>query len=298
MEISFNTNNKKNYAQVLISFLIILFIFVPFVENFNGGTADLPAITSFSLFFCGESQITKETHTAIGVCFVIFILLQLVNIFVQSKKSVNIYAIATALFGIIPLILLNNYIADVESEANSGIREYNERVSYYGGDNYLEEVEIEYEWGFYVIIVLMAMQVIIPFISSLIQISYQSNPEPTTLSPNTTQHEITPAMDCKADIKPLSSQLEPDGELAALRAEAEALRAEQARIKADEERAEKERLEEEFRRLKAQAELLEKERLEKEKQEKERLEKENLKNEIAKLKELLERQKNNPESNL
>ena len=311
-------NIKRNlfgFLQAAISFLIILCAFFPYVDDFiQGSDLKIPAITSFTFFFTQETYTgDKETH--IGAFFVAFIMLQVLNIFVQTKKNIGLSAIVTSLFGLIPIILLNNFIKDLEIEIGRHI--------------------FKYQFGFYFIVILMAMQILVqlgalfamlsnqdteayaiqsdetgeptkpaePVNSYKYEVTPTPKPEPA-LEPelaleSTPEPEIEPA--AALEPKPAPQVLEPtlDSELGSLRAEAEALRAAHERMKAEEEKArlekerlererlEKERIEEELRIQKARAEQLEKERIEKE----------NLKKEIEELKKLLQRQKENLESN-
>ena len=213
-------------------------------------------------------------------------MLQILNIFVQTKKNIGLVTIATSLFGIIPIVLLNNFIDDLETKFN------------------FLSINYKYQFGFYFIAVLIGAQILVQLSAFFATLSNQYQGTYTTPS----KEPEKPKEQYKATMyapQPQVTQPVSDSELERLRAEADALRAEQARIKAEEERArlekeriEKERLKEEYRQLKAQAEQLERERLEKERLEKERREKENLKKEIEELKKLLESQKKNQDSNL
>ena len=243
-------NNNYGYVQAVISFLIILCTFFPYVEDFIiGSEYKLPAITSFTWFFTQETYTgDKETH--IGAFFVAFIMLQILNIFVQTKKNIGLVTIATSLFGIIPIVLLNNFIGDLENEYN------------------FHSINYKYQFGFYFIVVLMGAQILVQLSAFFATLSNQYQGTYTTPSkePEKPKEQYTATVYAPQP-KPQVTQSTSDIELERLKAEAEALRAEQARIKAEEERArlekeriEKERLKEEYRQLKAQAEQLERER--------------------------------------
>lgn len=294
-------SNRLGYVQAIISILIILCTFIPFIEDLVSGNDEnsVSAVASFSSFFIGESEVTGEKETHIGAFFLVFIMLHLINIFVQTKKNIGLLAIAVSLFGIIPILLLNNYVGDVESYINSSISNYQYQWDY---DTPFAKIEYEYQFGFYFIVVLMAIQVLAQLASLFITISNQNQEISAISNEEPVQKDEQPTVDAEPVPQPQVLQVTHDNELDALRAEAEALRKEQARIKAEEERqraeremAEKRQLEEELRQLKAKAEELERERLEKERIEKERIEKENLKREIEELKKMLEKQKTGQE---
>lgn len=294
------STNRLGYTQALISILIILCTFIPFVEDFVSQNEEnnIPAVLSFTSFFIGESGVTGEKETHIGVFFVIFIMLHLINIFFQTKKNIGLLAIVVSLFGIVPILLLNDYIGDVESSFNNLSRSYQWDYDL----PLVGKTEFDYQFGFYFIVVLMAVQTILQIASFFITISNQNREFSAIKSEEPIQNSEQNAVEAEPALQPQVVQLTQDNELEALRAEAEALRKEQERIKAEEERkrvekemAEKRQLEEELRQLKAKAEELERERLEKERIEKERIEKENLKREIEELKKMLEKQKTGQE---
>ena len=317
-------NFKRNifgYLQAAISFLIILCTFFPYIENFltTKSGCKTSAIASFTAFFT-SGMYTIDKGMFIGILFVVFILSQVINIFVQVKKNIGLVAIVTSLFGLIPIILLNNHIGNL------------------GGS-----FHFKYQFGFYCIVVLLALQMFVQLGALFALLDNQSKEayaipsdepdesprqtksvepvepvetvksvesvEPTetieTIEPadpaHSDKHDVpaTPEQEVEQEQEPQLVEPTSDSELESLRAEAEALRAEHERIKAEEEKArlekerlererlEKERQEEELRRQKARAEQLERERIEKE----------NLKKEIEELKKLLQKQKENLESN-
>ena len=307
----FTKNNKIGYLQAIISFFIVESAFLPFVhENSHSAVSAIWAFTSF---------LTFDFKTEMGVFFVIFIMLELINIFVQSKKNIGILTIITAGSGIIPLTMYNSYL------------------------NSLEIWHPEYQYGFYLIVVMLSLQAVIQVLAFLQYLSKQTEMETATDYTTPVELEEKPIEQItenrKIEIKANNEEIRntevaaeevenlelEDNEQEVLEAEAETLRAQQAMLKEAEEmkqqyekeKQEKEQLEEEYRMLKEKAEQvkkeqeekeriererierarlerekieqirLEQERIEKEKLEKERQEKEKLINEIAKLKEIL-----------
>ena len=223
----FKPTNTRSYLQVLISFLLLMSIFLPYLNyDYNdayGISGTSSAISEFS------SILTDDEDIHIGLFFAAFVILQFVNIFIQSKKSNAFVAILAGAAGILSILISNNKINEIKLLN--------------------EDFEITYDWGFYIFIALMALQILTPIILLLAK-----------------QNREVAAVENKKDVI-ANSDLE------------------------------KELLENELRILKEKAEQLEREKIEKERLEQERIEKEKLRNEIARLKELLASQEQNPESN-
>ena len=98
----FTKNNKFGYAQVAISFVIILIsIFLPYcsIVDYDYGT-QLRENISFSIFLMD--------YTVSRVFVAVFILSLVVNIFVQSKKSFGWLSLGVATQGIIAIIICHS----------------------------------------------------------------------------------------------------------------------------------------------------------------------------------------------
>lgn len=289
-----NRNNALGYFQAAISFFIILFTFLPYIDIAEGYYHDdISAMTSYTQLF------VKDEKVHIGVFFVIFILIQYLNIFIQSKKN-SAFAIFSGLFGLIPILMMHFYIDDIESEAN----EY-----YYDSINY------NYTFGFYIIVVLAAAQTVLQTIAVLAKLNISSSHSAGQASSGNMLNEL------RTETEELKRQLEMQEAQGAHRQEKtgterliekerlekEQLQDEYMQLKAkaeqiekeriEKERREKEQLQKEYQQLKAKAEQMERERLERERLEKERLEKEHLQKEIIRLKELLKKNETENEAN-
>lgn len=285
-----NKNNALGYLQAAISFFIILFTFLPYIDiSVEYYHKDVSAMTSYTELFIEDEKV----H--IGVFFVLFILIQYLNIFIQSKKN-SAFAIFSGLFGLIPILMMHFYIDDIESETNK----------YYSYINY------NYTFGFYFIVVLTAAQAVLQTIAFLAKLNISSSHSVGQASSGNMlnelrveteklkkQLEMQEAQEAHSPEKNATEQLiekerlekeQLQDEYIQLKAKAEQM--EKERI--EKERLEKEQLQKEYQQLKAKAEQMERERLERERLEKERLEKEHLQKEIIRLKELL---KNNDTAN-
>lgn len=284
-----NRNNALGYFQAAISFFIILFTFLPYFDASVGyHHSDISAMTSYTALLIGE-----KVH--IGVFFVIFILIQYLNIFIQSKKN-SAFAIFSGLFGLIPILMMHFYIDDIESETNE-YKNYN------------------YTFGFYIIVVLAAAQTVLQTIAVLAKLNISSSHSAGQASSGNMLNELrTETEELKRQLEMQEaqgahSQEKTDTErlIEKERLEKEQLQDEYMQLKAkaeqiekeriEKERREKELLQKEYQQLKAKAEQMERERLERERLEKERLEKEHLQKEIIRLKELLKKNETENETN-
>lgn len=223
----FKPTNTRSYLQVLISILLLMSIFLPYLNYYYNDAYGISGTSSAISEFSGIFINNEDIH--IGLFFAAFVILQFVNIFIQSKKSNAFVAILAGAAGILSILISNNKINEIKLLN--------------------EDFETTYGWGFYPFIALMALQILTPIILLLAK-----------------QKRQVVAVENKKDVI-ANSDLE------------------------------KELLENELRILKEKAEQLEREKIEKERLEQERIEKEKLRNEIARLKELLASQEQNPESN-
>lgn len=280
----FTKNNKAGYTQVIISFLIIFCTFLPFIEvTYGNDYYHFEKTTSAMLEFTTFLVADKKTY--IGYLFVLFFMLQLANIFVQSHKGNRFISLVAGVVGGISLILLHNQVKETENNLGN---------------------KLNYQWGFYLLLILIAAQIVHKLITNqelseetatnedVNELFEQAESEKKEYTQTVAETErktadavvaevvqevaVAPAVTVEA----MTEEPIEDSELEALKAEAEKLKAIQAMLKAEEEakqklakeKLEKEQLEDEYRRLKAQAEQIEQQKREKERLEKERLEKE------------------------
>lgn len=136
----FKPNNASGYWQVLISFLLILCTFLPYlnVHYIYWESRTASAMSEFSRI------LTYGEDIHIGLFFAAFVILQFVNIFTQSKKSNAFVAILAGAAGILSILISNNKINEIKPLN--------------------EDFEITYGWGFYPFIALMALQILTPII--------------------------------------------------------------------------------------------------------------------------------------
>ena len=274
-------SNYIGYIQAVISFLIIMCVFLPFlilnlgVDNHSYGFDYY--YEKFSLFKLIKEVLDNDDIMHIGVIFVIFISLQIVNILTQLKKNNAFIPIFAGLFGIISIFISFNSLNDYFD--NLGNSYYGTRCS----------CSTDEGFGSFVIFALAALQVTVQLIAILYKkIKKEKMPAISTASSflynssaSQSKSEIPTYVQPQAC--PQTTEAESDSELVALRAEAERLK----KLQEAREKTEKESLEEELRQLRAKAEQMERERIERERLERERIEKEELRKEIARLKEML-----------
>lgn len=277
-------NNKFGNIHALISFLTILSLFMPYAgDSMNDSESAMEVFTFF--FVCSH-----KTH--IGAIFVIFVLSQMVNIFVQSKKNISALAFTTGVIGILAILLMHGHIHETEASMNS-FNEYNySSYSYYDNPRY----KVEYKFGFYIMIVLIFAQIttqLIAVLKNQNKILIQENQSPTsyTYSQDTYSpvqhigHEGAVPQSTDNQTKIETAAEEDENEIEEVRAETERLRMECRMLIAQKEELEKTQLENK----RAENEKIETERLKAEELEQDRLRQEELEKEIQE-KELLEKE--------
>lgn len=258
----FTKNNKTGYTQAIISMLIIFCTFMPFYKGgIDNGYYSYYKTTSAMLEFTTFLAADLKTH--IGVFFVISIMLQLVNILVQPRRNNATLPIVAGLTGGISILMLHSQIDDAEKNG----------------------VKITYLWGFFLLLALMALQIIIQITATKEVKEEKLTYEKLFKEEKATTHEKNEesAEEAITETKTEASSPEP----------VIPNKVEEIDEQLKKEMQETDMLKEELRILKAKAEQVQKEKKLKENIEKERQEKEMLLKEIAKLKRQLEESENN-----
>ena len=247
----FTKNNRTGYTQAIISILIIFCTFMPFYKGgIDNGYYSYYKTTSAMLEFTTYLAINKKVY--LGIFFVISMMLQLINIFAQPRKNNAILPILAGITGGISILMLHSQIDEVEKNG----------------------IKISYSWGFFLMLALMALQIIIQIISNK-----EADEEKLThddIEKLFKQEETSP---CEKD-KDLTAEVTPETESAAAAPEPAVQNmnkgiAEQLK----KEMQETDKLKEELRMLKAKAEQIEMEK--------------KLQEEIAQLKEMLKNDEKN-----
>lgn len=140
-----NKNTAAAYIQAGISLLFILFTFLPFI-SFEG----VDKWTSLSLFF---SSVITETDVDIELeisayFFIIYFMLQAINLFIQAHGSNRLFSGFLSIIGGVSLIVAHLIL-----------------------DEKLNGDFFDYSVAFYLIIVLLIAQLVLPTLATLYTIN-------------------------------------------------------------------------------------------------------------------------------
>lgn len=259
----FTKNNRTGYTQAIISILIIFCTFMPFYKGgIDNGYYSYYKTTSAMLEFTTYLAINKKVY--LGIFFVISMMLQLINIFAQPRKNNAILPILAGITGGISILMLHSQIDEVEKNG----------------------IKISYSWGFFLMLALMALQIIIQIISNKEADEEKLTHEKLFKEEKATTHEKNEesAEEAITETKTEASSPEP----------VIPNKVEEIDEQLKKEMQETDMLKEELRMLKAKAEQIEMEKKkQQEKIEQERQEREKLQEEIAQLKEMLKNDEKN-----
>lgn len=140
-----NKNTAAAYIQAGISLLFILFTFLPFI-SFEGSDKGI----SLSLFF---SSVITETNVDIEIeisayFFIIYFMLQAINLFIQAHGSNRLFSGFLSIIGGVSLIVAHLIL-----------------------DEKLNGDFFDYSVAFYLIIVLLIAQLVLPTLATLYTIN-------------------------------------------------------------------------------------------------------------------------------
>lgn len=140
-----NKNTAAAYIQAGISLLFILFTFLPFI-SFEGEDKDLSLSFLFSTIITGSG-----VDIELEICayfFIVYFMLQAINLFIQAHGSNRLFSGFLSIIGGVSLIVAHLVL-----------------------DDKINEDFFEYSVAFYLIIVLLIAQLVLPTLATLYTIN-------------------------------------------------------------------------------------------------------------------------------
>ncbi len=136
------------YVQAIISILIILCTFLPFISAKEEDYSMSISLCLSLLTLDGA----EDKYKIYGYLFIVYFMLHVVNIIIQAHKSCRLFSAFMSAGGIIAFIVLHTYLDDEKAF----------------------EV-FEYSVGFYFVIILLVANLILPSLIMLSTITTSSN---------------------------------------------------------------------------------------------------------------------------